>query len=93
MIGIKRTYQVTLHRHIGSCEWVEFELGLHVWVEYGALYSVQMNDAVESVILQIEVVQKMGLAHWIGFGKNKKKIKKGKENLGRSAFLYCKNLQ
>ncbi len=47
---------------------MEFELGLHVWVEYGALYSVQMNDAVESVILQIEVVQKMGLAHWIGFG-------------------------
>ncbi len=50
-IGIKHTYHVTLHRHIGSCEWVEFELGLHVWVEYG---------------------------------------KKGKENWGRSAFLYCK---
>ncbi len=24
----------------GSCEWVEFEFGIHVWVEYGALFYV-----------------------------------------------------
>ncbi len=67
---------------------MEFKLGLHVWVEYGALYSVQMNDAVESVILQIEVVQKMGLAHWIGFGfkKKKKKDKERKRKLGQKCF-------